>query len=810
MARQVPIGERRLGVEGVRGGGVARAYGAPRTGGPQAVRPFGMEALARAVERLGAPIEQEFRAQVRVAEAKASRESAQAGMTYGLEADPDDLQLPPGDTIGEEAFRRTALQAAGAKVEIKAREDVATLRQQFAGKPEDFKKALVERQSKFLGGLPPELSGDAMMAYERLGAAAYLDVDEERRALERDAARADLLRLTDQIGTSAAQLARAGRYEAAMEELTHLGEKTMAAGPVALGGSGALSLTEIEKQSLAAGEMIRSNFLEGWAERTPNKRAALQGLRTGRTGDPVADAVLAATPPDTLDQFTRVMEADIKAEESLARQEARQAAALALAERTARLSLAKDVVRDSVFALQAGKVPPNLSEVAGIVGEFPELKSQLSAAMAQQEAAAEFVTLPPIQRQNILLDLKAQPEMDRQQIEFTQALEKRHTELAGASDKYAAAVDAGLVPPVPLDVADPTSIAARAEAADVIESTWGDRTSGIRDDEVAAIKDKLNTMTPEDQAATLGSLSTTLGDKFPRLLPQIAGKDPSLAMAAKVAPNEPALAGKVLQGRMLVKEGVVQAASPDTYAQTVKDKLGTALKHSPSGYAGVMEAAGYLEAARRFEAGNVDKDSYDEDGLSSAIDEITGGVFEYNGQPIIAPERGVDEDTFAEILGSIDDGDLSVADDAGRLMLPTMSTGAPLTAQAFRDYATLESAGDGKYLVRVANGYAMDPRTGQPFLFDWQGNTAGARRRLQDQTRTRREGLLGVGDDDIAGNSGADRLAPGVGGTLSIPLNPQLGELLRRILTGDARPPAGENPPVTEEAARALGIPARN
>lgn len=395
MARNVPVGDRRLGYVGVSGGGAARPYSVPTTA-PTAVRPFGAYALADAVERLGQPIRQEFQAQVRQAEVVAARESSAAGTGYALATDPDDLQLPPGDTIGEEAFRRSALQAASAKVEIKAREDVATLRQQFAGKPQDFMKALAERKGKFLGGLPQELASDASLTYERLGAAAFLDVDEERRAFERDAHRADLLKLTDQITTSAAQLARSGRYEAAMEELGHLADKTLAAGPVAAGGSGALSLTEIERSGLAASELIRKNFLEGWVERTPDKRRALAGLRSGQTGDAVVDGVLAVTAPDVMDQYARVLEGDIKQQEAEARAIAREREADARAARAEAQYYARFTFDDELAAAGRGEVA-NPDAIKILNNAYGERAAPMVAAInrAREAAgyAAEFATM---------------------------------------------------------------------------------------------------------------------------------------------------------------------------------------------------------------------------------------------------------------------------------------------------------------------------------------------------------------------------------------------------------------------------------
>jgi hypothetical protein len=467
-----------------------------------------------------------------VAEAKASRESAQAGMTYGLEADPDDLQLPPGDTIGEEAFRRSAIEAAGAKVEIKARENVARLRQQFAGKPEDFKKALIERQSKSLSGLRdyPELATDAMLAYERLGAAAYLDVDEERRALERDAARADLLRLTDQIGTSAAQLARAGRYEAAMEELTHLGEKTMAAGPVALGGSGALSLTEIEKQSLAAGEMIRSNFLEGWVERTPNKRAALQGLRTGRTGDAVADAVLAATPPDALDGLARVLESDIKQAEAEAKAAARLREAEAREAQRVRLGDLRDQTRFAVDMIDKGLNPAGardlMKRLAAEGSAGAPLADALSLAQNTQEYARTFAMTPVADQMAELEELRAGPQTEETfaRLQAASKVLQATTESVRENRSLQRASELGVVKLEPVDFANPASVSARVGAARMASDYLGTPVELFTPGERAAEAAKLAAMPGEQKAEYLAIMQETAGDAYPDVIRELGLK----------------------------------------------------------------------------------------------------------------------------------------------------------------------------------------------------------------------------------------------------------------------------------------------
>lgn len=536
MARQVPVGERRLGYVGVSGGGAARPYSVPTTA-PTAVRPFGAYALADAVERLGQPIRQEFQAQVKQAEVKAARESSAAGTGYALATDPDDLQLPAGDTIGEEAFRRSALEAASAKVEIRARQDVADLRRQFEGKPDEFMKALADRKGKFLGGLPPELSSDASLAYERLGAAAFLDVDEERRAFERDAHRADLLTLTDQITTSAAQLARSGRYEAAMEELAHLADKTLAAGPVAAGGSGALSLTEIERSGLAASELIRKNFLEGWVERTPNKRAALAGLRTGQTGDAVVDGVLAVTAPDVMDQYSRMLEADIKQQEVEARQAqrereamARQAAAEAREAQRLRVSDLKDQTRFAVDMIGRGLPVNGLPDLAKRIAAEGEAAAPLLEALDGAQEVADFsrgFAMVPVENQMQEIErLRAEPQTPETFAKLNAAVGvlKGTAEAVREGRGLQHAADVGIVKLAPVDFADPASVAARVQSARTASAYMGGPVEMFTPAERTAEASRLAAMPGEQKAEYLSLLQASSGDAYPDVIRELGLK----------------------------------------------------------------------------------------------------------------------------------------------------------------------------------------------------------------------------------------------------------------------------------------------
>ena len=407
---------------------------------------------------------------------------------------------------------------------------MATLRQQFAGKPEDFKKALVERRQRFLGGLPPELSADASLAYERLGAAAYLDVDEERRAFERDQARATLVQLTDQITTSAAQLARSGRYEAAMEELGHLADKMGAAGPVAAGGSGALSLVEIEKQGLAASEVIRKNFLEGWVERTPNKRAALNGLRTGKTGDAVVDGVLSVTSPDVTDAYARVLESDIKQAEAEARAEARLREAEARESQRLRLGELRDQTRFTVDMIDRGLSANGVSDLMKrLAAEGPagkDLADALSMAQNTSTYARTFAMTPVADQMAELEELRAQPQTPETfaKLQAASKVLSATSEAVREGRALQRAVDLGVVQVAPVDFSDPQSVNARIGAARMAADYLGTPVEMFTPAERAAEATKLATMPGDQKAEYLSMIQQTAGDAYPDVIRELGLK----------------------------------------------------------------------------------------------------------------------------------------------------------------------------------------------------------------------------------------------------------------------------------------------
>jgi hypothetical protein len=98
--------------------------------------------------------------------------------------------------------------------------------------------------------------------------------------------------------------------------------------------------------------------------------------------------------------------------------------------------------------------------------------------------------------------------------------------------------------------------------------------------------------------------------------------------------------------------------------------------------------------------------------VKQATDDVTGGVLDSHGQPVIAPQRGTTQGQFDGMLYALTDADMY---GAGTL------SGTPLTAEYIRRTGQLQSLDDGRYLVKIGGGYAyqnLNSEAPQPFILD--------------------------------------------------------------------------------------------
>lgn len=377
---QVTVGERQVAFRGGGSTGVASAPGA-----------WGQRAFGSVLSQLQGPLEQ-IGGQLAAEQAKvAEQKSADAGEIYGATTDIADIQLPTGNSVGETAYRRSAILSASLQAEVLARQDIETTAKTLPGKPEEFRKALTANADKFLGGLPEWARGPAAKAYAEYGERKYLELDEQRRQLGADQAGAAALQAHQMYTNDAAHLARQGDWQGAFDKIHQLAEFNDAAGPVAQGGAGALSLMQIETMSQKAMGQIQDAYLTGWVERQKNPRAALKGLQSGKTGDPVTDQVLQASDQQSIDHMARELESNIKQQEA----EAKQAAAIA---RQEAMFEAQGVLQDELAAAADGNTanPSWRSVLTKAYGD--KAASMIDRVERTRETAAtakEFATATP-------------------------------------------------------------------------------------------------------------------------------------------------------------------------------------------------------------------------------------------------------------------------------------------------------------------------------------------------------------------------------------------------------------------------------
>lgn len=299
-ASAVPLGQRSEAIQGER-----------------AVPAAGLRAMSNVFERMSGQAARLFDREFQKEAAKVEEAATIAGEGYGLDAElPDLAKLPMGDTIAEKAFRNAALTAGRLNAEMQIRESVTRLERENEGQPQKF-QALVEAEAKgFAAKLPQELQGPAREIYGRLAMSSRARLEEQQRRHQIDTMHAQLLRDTEGLTVSVAQQARLGDYGNAMEGLALLADTLAASGPVADGGSGVLTAVQIEKAIQSAQGQVRTEYMLGHLDRVGKTRGNLDRLKSGSTGDPIADAALDAMMPAEKDQLLRSLEADVNRAEA--------------------------------------------------------------------------------------------------------------------------------------------------------------------------------------------------------------------------------------------------------------------------------------------------------------------------------------------------------------------------------------------------------------------------------------------------------------------------------------------------------------
>lgn len=359
-------------------------------------------------------------------------------------------------------------------------------------------------------------------------------------------------------------------------------------------------------------------------------------------------------------------------------------------------------VADAVWLLNRGRVPDNLSSVQS-AAQGTRYEADLNAAIQNRAAVEEFMRLPLPEQGRQLRGIDRQAATTRTEVERQDALAKAYASsvtLLNQGNGLAAASQAGAITdPVPLDFANPASLAARGEQAQVASRWAGQPVSPLLDSEADALAASIDQANPGEVVGLLRGLHDGLGEEQAGLLAgQIAPKRPELAAALSLVPYQPMTARDIVTGGRALRENPeLKPSKTDRLpaVESVYQNLFTA--DSAGAMAAYQEAATALYAARRIASGET---SYDADAYEQALRDVAGGPVEWRGRNILPPVPGMDESAVEDVLDGLTDDDLAKFGNGA----PVYADGSAFTVEdfdrgLFRTDAQLVSSGPGRYLI---------------------------------------------------------------------------------------------------------------
>ena len=276
----------------------------------------------------------------------------------------------------------------------------------------------------------------------------------------------------------------------------------------------------------------------------------------------------------------------------------------------------------------------------------------------------------------------------------------------------------GMIPrqAVPLNLSDPRALAQSLVERNAISEAIGARRGGVvppafdkGGTDVNDVKSFLANAQPGDKAAFFGIMANALSEPVLHSTMRLLGgdnpKDMAQAAAGTLMKDAPGVGESIIRGLGAMQNERFDAEKQDKqsfYADldknlppTMFDAVGRTAATGPYNVLTTMVRARYADIA----AGS-GKSEYNRDALTSAIDDVTGGVRTFNGGQVIAPQRGMSQGDFDGIEQNLTDADFKGAHTA---------SGEPITADMIKRNGRLESAGNGKYHVLFAGNSWDNP-----------------------------------------------------------------------------------------------------
>jgi hypothetical protein len=311
--------------------------------------------------------------------------------------------------------------------------------------------------------------------------------------------------------------------------------------------------------------------------------------------------------------------------------------------------------------------------------------------------------------------------VERETLEYMGKVQERQASaLAEDPLGYRAQIAGRPVPPLDTSTPDALGASLAARQTEVMRGQEQYRQTGwsaLRPDEAAALSRQWEASTAEERAGIVGSLAANLRpETLSATLAGFAGTQAeTMAVAGSLQAHNPAAAAGVIRGEMLLQENAKLApADNDTTRQGVTAAL------PPIAFGPGMEGArqDVLRAVRARYAdlsatAGDESGEFNDDRFGRAVQEVTGGLLEFNNETVIAPRYGMAQEEFDGLVAGLTDQDLTGA---------VTESGAPITAEQFwNSGARLRAYQDGRYFIEFGsreNPTYAGSSTGGAFVLD--------------------------------------------------------------------------------------------
>jgi hypothetical protein len=361
------------------------------------------------------------------------------------------------------------------------------------------------------------------------------------------------------------------------------------------------------------------------------------------------------------------------------------------------------VVNDIVAAARATGNADLLDTIAAdatrmdLSGEFgrTSLPGQ-HAAITAMSAAGESGELSPGQS-------ALQKDLQRKYAAITKGLDDNP--IATTATNFPDKVKA----PPPLDFSNDGALAAgikaRGQIAQFAAQNWQTPPRSALDAaEVQQMQGMLASPDPAVKGRVFNALSVLPEDVRNATLAKIGKDRPELMVsvaAGSMMRTAPDVAASIIRGQqaIAIDKGYLPAKGSEATAldQKLNEHLPAATFSLPArtDASGPYAVAQGLVKARYADLSAQAADTtgkLNTDRLTQAVTDVTGGILDHNGGKLIAPARGMDQGTFDKVMYGVTDADMQGV---------TTQNGEPITANYLRNNATLESAMDGRYFVKL-------------------------------------------------------------------------------------------------------------